>query len=186
MQIDFLNITLIVTVSLWVFSIGYLVFSLVTIEIFKYNKTKKVKPENFFPPVTILKPIYGLDPDMTNCLRSFCQQDYPKYQVIFGLQDKNDPALPVVEKITKEFSNNDVSFIVNTKLHGTNHKVSNLINMNSNIKYEYILIADSDMRVSKNYLSEVMQPFSDTKIGDVTCLYSGVSKIHKNISLSWI
>ena len=101
MQIDFLNITLIVTVSLWVFSIGYLVFSLVTIEIFKYKKTKKVKPENFFPPVTILKPIYGLDPDMTNCLRSFCQQDYPKYQVIFGLQDKNDPALPVVEKITK-------------------------------------------------------------------------------------
>ena len=53
MQIDFLNITLIVTVSLWVFSIGYLVFSLVTIEIFKYKKTKKVKPENFFPPVTI-------------------------------------------------------------------------------------------------------------------------------------
>ena len=176
MQIDFLNITLIVTVSLWIFSIVYLFFSLITIEIFKYKQTKKVNPENFFPPVTILKPIYGLDPDMSNCLRSFCQQDYPKYQVIFGLQDKNDPALPVVEKITKEFSNNDVSFIVNTELHGTNHKVSNLINMNSNIKYEYILIADSDMRVSKNYLAEVMHPFSDTKIGAVTCLYSGVSK----------
>ena len=176
MQIDFINITLIVTTFLWLFSLGYLCFAFIALELFKYRKNKKVFSGNFCPPVTILKPIYGLDPDMLDCLRSFCQQDYPRYQVIFGLQDKNDPAIPLVKQVIKEFSDNDTSFIINTELHGTNHKVSNLINMSPNIKYEYILIADSDMRVSKKYLSQVVEPFSNEKVGVITCLYNGKPK----------
>ena len=176
MQIDFISVTLIVAVSLWLFSLGYLFFALIAIEHFNYKKNKKTIMENFQPSVTILKPIYGLDPDMLDNLRSFCQQDYPQYQVIFGIQDKNDPALSIVEEITKEFSKSDVSYIISTKRHGTNHKVSNLINMYPYVKHEYILIADSDMRVSKNFLTQVISPFSDTKIGAVTCLYNGIAK----------
>jgi len=175
-QIDLINITLIIATFLWLFSIGYLLFAFIALELFKRKKNKEVISSNFSPPVSILKPIYGLDPDMLDCLRSFCRQDYPKYQVIFGLQDKNDPAIPFVKQVMEEFSNYDISFIINTELHGTNHKVSNLINMNNDIKYEYILIADSDMRVSKKYLSKVMEPFGDEKIGVVTCLYSGKSR----------
>jgi len=175
MQIDFINITLIIATFLWLFSLGYLCFAFIALEHFKYRKNKKVSSGNFSPPVTILKPIYGLDPDMLNCLRSFCQQDYPRYQVIFGLQDKNDPAIPLVKQVIKEFSDYDISFIIDIELHGTNHKVSNLINMNPHIKYEYILIADSDMHVSKKYLSHVMEPFSDEKVGVITCLYNGKS-----------
>ncbi len=175
MQIDFLNLTLIITTFLWLTSLGYLFFSFIALELFKYKKNKRVISGNFSPPVTILKPIYGLDPDMLNCLRSFCQQDYPKFQVIFGLQDEKDPAIPLVKKVVEEFSNCDISFIINTELHGTNYKVSNLINMNPYIKYEYLLISDSDMRVSQNYLSQVMEPFSDEKVGVITCLYSGRS-----------
>ncbi len=175
MQIDFINLTLIITTFLWLTSLGYLFFSFIALELFKYKKNKRVISSNFSPPVTILKPIYGLDPDMLNCLRSFCQQDYPKFQVIFGLQNEKDPAIPFVKKVVEEFSNCDISFIINTELHGTNHKVSNLINMNPYIKYEYLLIADSDMRVSQNYLSQVMEPFSDEKVGVITCLYSGRS-----------
>ena len=176
MQIDFISVTLVIITFLWLFSLGYLCFAFIALEIFKYKKNKKVYSSNFCPPVTILKPIYGLDPDMLECLRSFCQQDYPHYQVIFGLQDKNDPAIPIVKKVVKEFCDYDISFIINTELHGTNHKVSNLINMNPSIKYEYILIADSDMRVSKKYLSRVMGPFSDKNVGVITCLYNGRSK----------
>ena len=176
MQIDFLNVILIGAVSLWLFSLGYLFFALIAVEHFNYKKNKKTIMENFQPSVTILKPIYGLDPDMLDNLRSFCQQDYPQYQVIFGIQDKNDPALSIVEEITKEFSESDVSYIISTERHGTNHKVSNLINMYPYIKHEYILIADSDMRVSKNFLTQVISPFSDTKIGAVTCLYNGIAK----------
>jgi ceramide glucosyltransferase len=175
MQIDFLNVISIGAVSLWLFSLGYLFFALIAVEHFNYKKNKKTIMENFHPSVTILKPIYGLDPDMLDNLRSFCQQDYPQYQVIFGIQDKNDPALSIVEEITKEFSKSDVSYIINTERHGTNHKVSNLINMYPYIKHEYILIADSDTRVSKNFLTQVISPFSDTKIGAVTCLYNGIA-----------
>ena len=176
MQIDFLNVISIVAVSLWFFSLGYLFFALIAVEHFNYKKNKKTIMENFQPSVTILKPIYGLDPDMLDNLRSFCQQDYPQYQVIFGIQDKNDPAFSIVEEITKEFSKLDVSYIISTERHGTNHKVSNLINMCPYVKHEYILIADSDMRVSKNFLTQVISPFSDTKIGAVTCLYNGIAK----------
>ena len=175
MKIDFINLILIITTFLWLTSLGYLFFSFIALELFKYKKNKRVISGNFSPPVTILKPIYGLDPDMLNCLRSFCQQDYPKFQVIFGLQDEKDPAIPLVKKVVEEFSNCDISFIINTELHGTNYKVSNLINMNPYIKYEYLLISDSDMRVSQNYLSQVMEPFSDEKVGVITCLYSGRS-----------
>ena len=125
MQIDFLSVILIGAVSLWLFSLGYLFFALIAVDHFNYKKNKKTIMENFHPSVTILKPIYGLDPDMLDNLRSFCQQDYPQYQVIFGIQDKNDPALSIVEEITKEFSKSDVSYIINTERHGTNHKVSN-------------------------------------------------------------
>jgi len=176
MEIDFISTTLIITTFLWLFSLGYLCFAFIALELFKYKKNKKKFSTNFSPPVTILKPIYGLDPDMLNCLRSFCQQDYPKYQVIFGLQDKNDPALPIVKQVIKEFSDYDINCIVNTELHGTNHKVSNLINMYPSIKYEYILIADSDMHVSKKYLNRVMEAFSDKRVGLITCLYHGKTK----------
>ena len=173
MQIDFLNITLTTSILLWGVSLWYLFFAIIAVSIFKNNKDKSLINNNFQPPITILKPIYGLDPEMSSNLKSFCQQDYPDYQIIFGLQDTNDSALPLVKEIVKEFSESDVSYVINTARHGTNHKVSNLINMYPLIKHEFILIADSDMRVTKDYLSQVIPPFIDTDIGAITCLYSG-------------
>ena len=172
MQIDFLNILLMASISLWIFSLGYLFAGLVAISIFK-NKNTFSDDKKYQPPISILKPIYGLDPEMYINLKSFCQQNYPKYQIIFGLQDVNDEALPIVKKIIKELNNVDISFIINTERHGTNHKVSNLINMCPSIKYEFMLIADSDMQVNENYLSQVIKPFDDPNTGAITCLYFG-------------
>lgn len=172
MQIDFLNILLMASISLWIFSLGYLFAGLVAISIFK-NKNTFSDDKKFQPPISILKPIYGLDPEMYINLKSFCLQNYPKYQIIFGLQDVNDEALPIVKKIIKELNDVDISFIINTERHGTNHKVSNLINMCPSIKYEFMLIADSDMHVNENYLSQVIKPFNDPNTGAITCLYFG-------------
>ena len=172
MQIDFLNILLMASISLWIFSLGYLFAGLVAISIFK-NKNTFSDDKKFQPPISILKPIYGLDPEMYINLKSFCLQNYPKYQIIFGLQDVNDKALPIVKKIIKELNDVDISFIINTERHGTNHKVSNLINMCPSIKYEFMLIADSDMQVNENYLSQVIKPFDDPNTGAITCLYFG-------------
>ena len=172
MQIDFLNILLMASISLWIFSLGYLFAGLVAISIFK-NKNTFSDDKKFQPPISILKPIYGLDPEMYINLKSFCLQNSPKYQIIFGLQDVNDEALPIVKKIIKELNDVDISFIINTERHGTNHKVSNLINMCPSIKYEFMLIADSDMQVNENYLSQVIKPFDDPNTGAITCLYFG-------------
>ena len=172
MQIDFLNILLMASISLWIFSLGYLFAGLVAISIFK-NKNTFSDDKKFQPPISILKPIYGLDPEMYINLKSFCLQNYPKYQIIFGLQDVDDEALPIVKKIIKELNDVDISFIINTERHGTNHKVSNLINMCPSIKYEFMLIADSDMHVNENYLSQVIKPFDDPNTGAITCLYFG-------------
>ncbi len=110
---------------------------------------------------------------MYDNLVSFCQQDYPHYQIIFGLHRADDPALKIIKQVQQQFPDLDISVVVDAKLHGTNHKVSSLINMYGQAKHDFLLIADSDMRVGPGYLSAVMAPFADEGIGAVTCLYSG-------------
>lgn len=176
MQIEFFNYFNIPVALIFLCSAGYLAFALFAVERFNY-KRKRSNPVNVFqPPVTILKPIYGLDAELIKNLRSFCQQDYPDYQIIFGLHNNNDLALPIVKKIIKEFKHIDVSYVVDSRLYGCNHKVSNLINMYPTAKHDYLLVADSDMRVPTNYLSELMSPFSDSTVGAVTSLYSGSAR----------
>jgi ceramide glucosyltransferase len=176
MQIEILDIFYIFISLICLASVGYLLFAIFAVE--RFNKKRQIsnKANEFSPAVTILKPIYGLDPEMEENLRSFCKQDYSEYQIIFGLQDKNDPAIPVVKKIINEFKHIDASYVVDQRIYGCNHKVSNLINMYPNAKHDYLLIADSDMRVPDNYLNNVMAPFNDEAVGAVTCLYSGSAR----------
>jgi len=126
------------------------------------------------PPVTILKPVCGLDKDLYENLRSFCEQDYPVSQVIFGVSDRADPALPVIEKLIQAFPDRDLTLVVNDRLIGTNRKVSNLANMYASAKYEILVIADSDMHVGPDYLRSVVESFRDERVGAVTCLYTGL------------
>ncbi len=176
MQIALLTIFDFFLLLIGVCSFAYLLFAIFSVELFNLKRKKSNSSIDFQPPVTILKPICGLDPELEENLRSFCQQNYSKYQVIFGIQDKNDPAIPIVKKIINEFKDGDVSYVIDARLYGTNHKISNLINMYPGAKYDYLLIADSDMRVPDDYLANVMTPFADQQLGAVTCLYSGTSK----------
>ncbi|MBT4768925.1 MAG: glycosyltransferase [Rhodospirillaceae bacterium] len=129
----------------------------------------------FRPPVTILKPVCGLDVGLYENLRSFCTQDYPQYQVVFGVRDAIDPAIPVIQQLINEFPLVNISLVIDKTITGPNLKVSNLGNMYKVATHSYIAIADSDMRVDEQYVSSVIAPFEDAQVGSVTCLYSGTS-----------
>ncbi|MHC5609448.1 MAG: bacteriohopanetetrol glucosamine biosynthesis glycosyltransferase HpnI, partial [Nostoc sp.] len=125
----------------------------------------------FHPPVSILKPICGLDSDAYENLASFCQQDYPEYQIIFAVRSSKDPCIEVVEKVIANFSDLDILLIVSDRVIGTNLKVSNLANAVAKAKYEILVLADSDIRVGTDYLQRVIQPLQDESVGVVTCMY---------------
>ncbi|ARV58122.1 glycosyl transferase [Nostocales cyanobacterium HT-58-2] len=126
---------------------------------------------NFHPPVTILKPICGLDIDTYKNFASFCQQDYPEYQIIFGVRDEIDPSVQIVKKIIDDFPEIDIRLVISDRTIGTNLKVSNLANAEAEAKYSLLLLADSDVRVGPDYLRRVIQPMADPTVGVVTCLY---------------
>jgi ceramide glucosyltransferase len=130
----------------------------------------------FHPPVSILKPICGLDRDAYENLASFCQQDYPKYQIIFAVRNSKDPCIEVIEKIIQNFSDLDISLIVSDRVIGTNLKVSNLANAAAKAKYEILVLADSDIRVGTDYLQRVIQPLQDESVGVVTCMYRSLTE----------
>ena len=125
----------------------------------------------FHPAITILKPICGLESDAYSNLASFCQQDYPEYQIIFAVRHRLDPSIEVVEKIIQQFANVDIHLVVSDRVIGANLKVSNLANAVAVAKHEILLIADSDIHVGKDYLQTVIQPLKDESVGVVTCLY---------------
>ncbi|MDP8964124.1 MAG: glycosyltransferase, partial [Cyanobacteriota bacterium] len=133
---------------------------------------------DFQPPVTILKPICGLDRDAYENLASFCQQDYPDYQIIFAVLESEDPAIELVHKIIHYFPNLDIQLVVGDTCPelsqctiGTNRKVINLTNAAPLAKHDILLIADSDIRVGADYLQRVVQPLEQANVGVVTCPY---------------
>ncbi len=127
----------------------------------------------FRPPVTVLKPVCGLEQNLAENLRSFCRQDYDEFQVIFGVHDNSDPAILVIRSLIEEFPKHDLSLVIDDTIIGSNYKVSNLANMFRQARHDIIVVADSDMRVCRDYLKAVAAPFEDPKVGAATCLYSG-------------
>ncbi|WP_199331038.1 MULTISPECIES: bacteriohopanetetrol glucosamine biosynthesis glycosyltransferase HpnI [unclassified Calothrix] len=140
-----------------------------------FTQPRTINPE-FLPPVTILKPICGVDRDAEENLASFCQQDYPAYQIIFAVRDREDPAIAIIDKLIQQFPNVDIQLVVSDRIIGANLKVSNLANAVTAAKYEILLIADSDIRVGKDYLQRIVQPLQDEKVGVVTCLYRSLAQ----------
>jgi ceramide glucosyltransferase len=150
-------------------------YVLVAIRRVKRFRRQRRASGTFRPPVTILKPVCGLDAGLYENLRSFCVQDYPDYQIVFGVRDAADPAIPVIEALIREFPLLDASIVIDQTVAGPNFKVSNLANMDRSAKHSYLVIADSDMRVDEHYVSSVVAPFEDPVVGVVTCLYTGTT-----------
>ena len=126
------------------------------------------------PPVSVLKPLCGPEPGLYENLRSFCAQEFHEYQVVFGVLDRDDPALEVVERLRAEFPSLSIDVVVNPQQHGSNCKISNLINMIAKAKHDILVMADSDASVGPDYLRIVTEPLRDRSVGLVTCLYRAV------------
>jgi ceramide glucosyltransferase len=134
------------------------------------------RPVQALPPVSILKPLKGTDPDIYESFRSHCMQDYPAdYEIIFGVNDLDDPAVASVRQLQQEFPNRKIELVVSPTTLGANVKVSNLEHMVGAARFEHLIVNDSDIRVAPDYLRRVITPLMDPHVGMVTCLYRGVA-----------
>ena len=134
-----------------------------------------LQPSIVFPPVSILKPLRGIDPGMYESFRSHCLQDYPEYEIIFGVSDPDDPAIELVHRLQAEFPRRSIQLVICEERLGANIKVSNLARMLPHARHEFLVVNDSDIRVPQDYLRQATGPLMDPAVGLVTCLYRGVA-----------
>ncbi len=149
------------------------------------RRRREDAPPDWAPAVTILKPLKGLDPQLSDNLDTFCRQDYPRFQLVFGVADRQDPAVSVVRALQREHPTLDIDLIIDGRLYGTNNKVSNLINMYRSAKHDIFVLSDGDIRVPRDYLRRVVAPLRDEGIGLVTCMYRAVAAQSDLPTLLW-
>ncbi len=134
---------------------------------------RKVRDQGLsdLPPVSLLKPLKGLEVGLYENLASFCCLDYPTYQIVFAVRDPQDPAIKVVEKLKEDFPQRDIILVVRSEVFGPNYKVSNLHHALAQAQYDLLVLSDSDVRVEPDYLHSVVVPLQEPEVGLVTCLY---------------
>lgn len=141
----------------------------------RFLRSRRVQDTPFLPPVSILKPLRGVDPQMYESFRSHCTQDYPEYEIIFGVSDPDDPAVAAVHRLQREFPRCSIRLLVCPQVLGNNRKTSNLVQMLPHAGFDHVLINDSDIFVTPDYLRRVMAPFAQAEVGMVTCPYRGIA-----------
>jgi ceramide glucosyltransferase len=135
----------------------------------------ELSPSPPLAPVSILKPLKGADLEMYENFRSHCLQDYPAYEILFGVSDPADSAIPSVERLQAEFPRVEIRLIRCPQELGTNTKVSTLAQMLPHARNAYIIVNDSDIRVPQDYLRRIMASLAKPDIGLVTCPYRGIA-----------
>lgn len=150
-------------------------YSLVVILTILTWRQKRTEADGGMRPVSILKPLCGLEPELYERLRSHFVQDHPCLQLVFGVSDAQDPALDTVARLRREFPEVDVAVVIDDRTIGCNPKVSNLRNMVEAARHDVLILSDSDVRVGPHYARSVSAPLGDARIGIVTCLYHSSS-----------
>jgi ceramide glucosyltransferase len=140
--------------------------------------TRSRRPADYSPPVTIFKPLKGLDEELEENLRSFFRLDYPTFQLLFCVADADDPAIEVVKRLQSEFPDQDAQLVVGCPAFGLNPKVESLAAMDHHRKHDVILISDSNVRVRASYLRETACYLAEPGVGLVSNLFVGVGEAH--------
>ena len=170
-----LSIWRVVILFLAVAPLGYyLAASLAALRFFRRERAKSLG--DFTPPVSILKPVHGVDFASRENFSSFCKQNYPEYEVLFCVNEMSDPAVTVVQAVMSEFPQCRVRILSGAAQLGANRKVNNLALLSKEARYEFVVQSDGDVRVSPNYLQEVIAPFADASVGVVSCFYRGIAE----------
>jgi ceramide glucosyltransferase len=126
------------------------------------------------PGISVLKPLCGLEPGLEDALATFCVQDYQgPVQLVFGVQRADDAAIAVVERLSARFPNVAIDLVVDATLHGSNRKVSNLINMAARVRHPVLMVSDSDILAPRDCLARMVAELAQPGVAGVTCLYHG-------------
>jgi|SRR5208282_2366494 len=141
-----------------------------------FTRERARKQPVFTPPVSILKPVHGVDFATYENFASFCTQDYSAYEILFCVNELSDPAVAVIQEIMADFPDRPIRILSGAALLGSNRKVNNLALLAREARHEILVQSDGDVRVGAKYLREVVAPFRDPKVGVVSCLYRGIAQ----------
>jgi ceramide glucosyltransferase len=161
-----------VLIWLGIAAIPFIYYLLVIYSSWRFFRQPAPAPNaSYAPPVSILKPFRGLDPDAYENLARFCRQDYPEYEMIFCVDPDDDSVRPVIEKLQQDFPEREIRLLYGSGRIASNDKVAKLARMAAEARYETVVISDSDVRVRPDYLRAMTGPLRDKGVGAVTCFY---------------
>ena len=144
---------------------------------FRFFRKKSGHPEaSPLPPVSILKPVHGVDFASLENFSSFCRQDYPDYEILFAVNDESDPAVPVIRSVISRFPERRIRLLSGAPSVGGNQKVNNLALLAREALHEILILTDGDVRVGPRYLREVVPPLGDPGVAAVTSFYRAVAE----------
>jgi ceramide glucosyltransferase len=153
----------------------FVYYALAIIAARRFFRARTSSASELTPPVSILKPIYGLDREAYENFRTFCHQDYPEFEILFCVSDSQDPAVPVIRELMDDFPERSIRLLIGADRLGVSDKVNKLCRMVRESRHDVVIVSDSDVRVEPQFLRAVVGPFRDPKVGGVTCLYRGVT-----------
>jgi ceramide glucosyltransferase len=140
----------------------------------RFFRRHNAAARDFTPPVSIVKPIHGLDPEAYENFASFCRQDYPEYEILFAVSTEQDPSTPVIRQIIADFPNIPIRLLAGREQIGANDKVNKLCAMARAAQHKILVQSDADIRVGPGYLRSIAAPFRDPKVGAVTSFFTGL------------
>ena len=141
-----------------------------------FGRERARKFPNYTPPVSVLKPVLGVDFGSYENFASFCRQEYPDYEILFAVNDDGDPAVPMIRRIIAEFPERKIRLLLGAERFGANRKVNKLARLAREAQNEVLVLTDGDVRLGPHYLREVVAPLADRKTGAVTSFYRGIAE----------
>jgi ceramide glucosyltransferase len=149
----------------------YLLSLYCIVDYFREVRRRAPRTDTCAPPVSILKPLRGVDRGAYQNFASYCALDYPEYEMILAVDDPNDPAVAVVEKLQRDFPHRQIRLVTHIERLGENNKINSFCRLVKEAKYDVLVMTDSDVRVNPDYLREVVTPLADPAVGGVTTFY---------------
>jgi ceramide glucosyltransferase len=166
----------------WIVCVGalgplvyYLLATFCTWDYFRKVRKMPPSPGTFLPSVSILKPVRGIDREAYENFASFCRLDYPDYEIVFAVSDRDDQVIPLIEKLQETFPERQIRLLTGAPHVGTNSKVNKLCQLAREAQHEVLVISDSDARVEPDYLREMVAPLANPEVGMVTALFRGMT-----------
>jgi ceramide glucosyltransferase len=152
----------------------YAAATLAALRFFRRERAKKIP--DFAPPVSLLKPVHGVDFGSQENFATFCRQAYAEYEILFAVNDDADPAVPLIRQLVRDFPQRHIRLFIGADYLGANRKVNNLARLAKEARHEILVLSDGDVRVGPNFLREVVAPLGQESTGAVTCFYRSIAE----------